>query len=225
MQMKQGLLKLVGAKRFPLWGIAGSVVGLVFVLGAMIPYVGRNGEPFSIFNHFISELGEVGVSELSIMFNVGLIYAGVLFIPFMIGLGLYMDNIIAKLAAVVGVFSSVAIIFVGIFPENFLAEHTAAAMSFFLSGMVMTGLWTLAILLQHTSKVHKALSIVGLLNVVVFAAFLFGDYGDIGSLVDRPDFWMLPTLEWAIYFAVIGYLLLISVYVWRKEKGASSNQS
>jgi hypothetical protein len=70
------------------------------------------------------------------------------------------------------------------------------------------------------SHLHKALSIVGLLNVVVFAAFLFGDYGDIGSLVDRPDFWMLPTLEWPIYFAIVGYLLFISIYVWRKEKGA-----
>ena len=222
--MKQGFLKLVDSKHFPLWGIAGSAVGLVFVLGAMIPYQGRNGEPFSIFNHFISELGEVGVSELSIMFNVGLIYAGVLFIPFMIGLGLYMDNIIAKLAAIVGVFSAVAIIFVGIFPMNFPSEHSTSAMSFFLSGMIMTGLWTLAILLQHTPKVHKALSIVGLLNVVVFAAFLFGDYGDIGSFVDRPDFWMLPTLEWAIYFAIVGYLLLISVYVWRKEKSASPDR-
>ena len=78
---------------------------------------------------------------------------------------------------------------------------------------------------QWTIWIEEFFLCEGVLNVVVFEAFLFGDYGDIGSLADRPDLLMLPTLEWAIYSAIVGYLLLISVYVWRKEKGVSPHLS
>ena len=42
-----------------------------------------------MFNHYVSELGELGVSEFAMMFNVGMMIAGIFFIPFMFGLGLY----------------------------------------------------------------------------------------------------------------------------------------
>jgi len=220
MNVKQTILKQVDRRHFPLWGIVGSAIGLIFILGAMIPYQGHSGEPFSIFNHYVSELGEMGISQAAILFNIGLILAGITFIPFMIGLGLYLDSrfYVAILAAMVGTFSAVAIFFVGIFPMNYPSQHTLSAMSFFFSGMIMTGLWMIAILLQRIPKVHKLLSLFGVLNVVVFAAFLFGNYGTYDIYVDRPDFWWTPTLEWAIYFAIIGYLLLIALYVWRNER-------
>ena len=88
------------------------------------------------------------MSELAWVFNIGLFLAGILFIPFMIGLGLYIDNIISKIAAVGGVYSAVSITLVGVFPMNYLLEHSITAISFFLSGMVMTLLWAIAILVQ-----------------------------------------------------------------------------
>ncbi|MHA1638408.1 MAG: DUF998 domain-containing protein, partial [Candidatus Thorarchaeota archaeon] len=122
MKLKETFMKLVDAKHFPLWGIAASIIGIVFILGPMIPYVGTNGEPFSIFNHFISELGELGVSEFAMMFNIGMILAGIAYIPFMIGFGIYLENIFGKIAGLVGVFCSVSIILVGIFPMNYSME-------------------------------------------------------------------------------------------------------
>ena len=217
------LRELVDEKHFPLWGLVASFVGLVFIVTPQFFYVGAEGEPFSMFNHAVSELGELGVSELAGMFNVGMMLAGVLFIPFMIGLGIYIDNIIARLAGLVGVYSSVSIILVGIYPMNFIVEHSYAASSFFLSGMIMTLLWAIAILAQKEVQIHKGFSIGGFINMTIFALFLYGPWEGWGG--PRPEFSMRLTLEWGIYWAIVGYLLAISFYVWRKEKSVESPQS
>ncbi|MHA2026907.1 MAG: DUF998 domain-containing protein [Candidatus Thorarchaeota archaeon] len=214
------VMELVHEKHFPLWGLAGSLVGLVFVLTPQLFYSGTEGEPFSMFNHAVSELGELGVSELAWMFNIGLFVAGILFIPFMIGLGIYIDNIISKIAAVGGVYSAVSVALVGVYPMNYLYEHSVTAISFFLSGMVMTLLWAIAILAQREVRVNKALSLGGFINMIIFALFLYGPFDSFGP--PRPEFSMRITLEWAIYFAIIGYLLLLSLYVWRKERNGES---
>ncbi|MFW9793955.1 MAG: DUF998 domain-containing protein, partial [Candidatus Thorarchaeota archaeon] len=163
--------ELVDEKHFPFWGLAASIVGLVFILTPQIFYVGSEGEPFSMFNHAVSELGELGVSELAWMFNIGLFLAGILFIPFMIGLGLYLDNIVGKIAAVGGVYSAVSVALVGVYPMNYMYEHSITAISFFLSGMVMTLLWAIAILIQKEVRIHKGFSLGGFINMTVFALF------------------------------------------------------
>ena len=216
------LKELVDERHFPLWGLVASLVGLVFILTPQLFYVGAEGEPYSMFNHAVSELGELGVSELAWMFNIGMFFAGILFIPFMIGLGLYIDNIISKITAVVGVYSSVSIVLVGVYPMNYLYEHSIAAISFFLSGMVMTLLWAIAILVQREVRIHKGLSLGGFINMTIFALFLYGPFGGFGE--PRPEFSMRLTLEWTIYWAIVGYLLVLSLYVWRKEKNGESPQ-
>ena len=216
------LAELVDEKHFPLWGLVASLVGLVFILTPQLFYVGAEGEPYSMFNHAVSELGELGVSELAWMFNLGLFLAGILFIPFMIGLGIYIDNIVGKLAAVGGVYSAVSVALVGVYPMNYMYEHSITAISFFLSGMVMTLLWAIAILAQKEVRIHKGLSIGGFVNMTIFALFLYGPFEGWGG--PRPEFSMRITLEWAIYWAIVGYLLVLSLYVWRKEKNVESPQ-
>jgi hypothetical membrane protein len=214
--------ELMDEKHFPLWGVIASLVGLVFIVTPQFFYVGSEGEPYSMFNHAVSELGELGVSELAWMFNIGMVLAGILFIPFMIGFGLYIDNIISKFTAVIGVYSAASIVLVGVYPMNYLSEHTVVAISFFLSGMVMTLLWGIAILAQKEAKIHKGLSLGGFINMIIFALFLFGPWG--GWEGTRPEFSMMLTLEWAIYWAIVGYLLILSIYVWRKENNRESPQ-
>lgn len=218
MELKETIKKLVDTEHFPIWGVTASIIGLVFILGAMIPYEGTSGEPFSIFNHFVSELGELGVSEFAMMFNIGMILAGFTFIPFMIGFAIYLENIVGKVAGLVGVFSSVSIILVGIFPMNYAMEHTIVAMSFFFSGMVMVVLWSIAIVIQKTPKIPKYMSLGGVINFIIFALFLFGDWGSFYQESVRPDFHMITTLEWGIYFAIVVYLLLISLVTWKHSK-------
>ena len=57
----------------PTLGITGSLVVLVCLVTAMVVYRGKNGERYSIWRHFVSELGEVGVSKFAWVFNAGLI--------------------------------------------------------------------------------------------------------------------------------------------------------
>ena len=203
-----------------MWGIIGSIIGLVFILTPQLFYTGTMGEPFSMFNHYVSELGELGVSEFAMMFNVGMMVAGIFFIPFMFGLGLYLDNIVGKIAAIVGAFSALSIYLVGIYPMNNAVMHGITALSFFLSGLIMTVLWALAILTQKNVKIPKIFSLGGFINAAIFALFLYGPWGSIGET--RPEFSMRITLEWAIYFAIVSYLFILALYVWRKEKSVES---
>ncbi len=212
--------RIVGEKQFPLWGFLGSGIGVLFILLPMIPYQGSEGEPFSIFNHYVSELGELGVSIWAPLFNGGLILAGIAFIPFFIGLGLYLDTIISKIAAINGVYSSVSIILVGIYPMNYSTEHYLSAMSFFFSGMIMVVLWAIAIITQKEVKISKLFSIGAVITGVIFAAFLFGT-GNEGP--GRPEFSLTTTLEWAIYFAIIIYLFSIALYLFLRNRSLAAS--
>jgi hypothetical protein len=222
MKLVEECRTLVNKKHFPVWGIIGSIIGLVFILTPQLFYVGTHSEPFSMFNHYVSELGEIGVSQLAMMFNVGLMLAGIFFVPFMVGFGLYLNNIIGKLAGLVGVFSAIAIIMVGIFPMNYMTEHGLAAISFFLSGLIMSLLWAIGILAQKDARVPKVFSLGGFITTTIFALFLYGPWEGISDLSTRPAFNMVVTLEWAIYFSIVGYLFILALYVWRKERSAVS---
>lgn len=207
--------ELIDERHFSLWGIIGSITGIVMILTPMFPYIGTEGEPFSIFTHYVSQLGWIGVSEFAWMFNLGMIVTGLIFIPFMIGLGLHLGNMVSKIAGIVGAYTAVSIFLVGVFPMNY-PEHITAAMSFFLSGLVMSILWTIAILVPSQTKIPKALSIGGIVNIFFFAAFLYWPYEQVPVL--PPPLSLRPTFEWGIYFAIVGYLLLISLFVMKKVR-------
>ena len=68
--------------------LAGATLVIFCSLVAALFYIGPDWEPYSLLNHFISELGEVGVFPLAWLFNLGLIAGGLLLIPFSLGLGL-----------------------------------------------------------------------------------------------------------------------------------------
>lgn len=73
-------------------GLAGSLVILAGVLFSALFYRGKEGERYSITRHFISELGELGVSRMAPLFNTSLILAGLLFILMLIGVGFDMNT-------------------------------------------------------------------------------------------------------------------------------------
>ena len=220
MSFKDRLKQIVDEKHFAYWGLLGAAIGFLFILSATIGYVGRNGESYSMLNHFISELGEIGISHLALLFNIGLILAGGVFLPFLIGLGLYVENKIAKIAMVLGIISAIAISLVGFFPMNFLLPHYLVAMTFFFGGMLTIAIFTIAIFLQKDVKIPKSFIIPGIITVFVFIYFLFFiDVGDLSAIfTSRPDFLLIAVFEWVVYFAIIGYMLLIAIYVFYKEK-------
>ena len=139
-------------------------------------YVGEAGESYSFLNHYISELGQVGVSHLAPLFNTGLILGSFVSIVFTVGLGMYIKNTAAKIAMGVGVFSGIACILVGFFPMNNLHTHTIVATSFFVSGMLMVAIFSVAIARQKEARIPKLFSIAGVVVVGVFIAFLVDSF-------------------------------------------------
>jgi len=54
---------------------------------------------------------------------------------------------------------------------------------------------------------------IGLVAVVIFNNFIFFiNWGEIDfDLGIQPDVWFFPILEWAVYFSVIEFILLIAL--------------
>src|SRR5437868_2966238 len=104
----------------------GFAVPIVLLGGTVLTaasFIGRNEEPFSIRDHFISELGEVGTSQLAQLFNATLMASGAIVVGFMVGLGLHIANRWAIAAASLGIISGVSCMLVGVIPMNNLPPH------------------------------------------------------------------------------------------------------
>ncbi len=197
-----------------LLGIGG---GLVSVLGALVSgaaYTGKAGERYSPLNHFISELGEVGVSRLAWVFNAAMILAGLLLLPCCILLGLLIPGWLSKLGMVAGVSTSIVLGLVGVFPMNRLQPHIRVAMTFFRLGLAMALLFTIAIAAQSepSPAVPRAAALAGAPAILAYAAFIL--YSDVttrgtgasgleANFAARPRVWRLAILEWMIFLTTV----------------------
>ncbi len=97
------------------FGWAGSLIILAGCFLSALPYRDRDGEKYSLFNHFISELGEVGVSERARVFNTGMVLGGLLFLPFIASIGWTLSGLWAVLGTAAGIVAAGASVFVGIY--------------------------------------------------------------------------------------------------------------
>ena len=88
-----------------LFGLSGCVVIMVSIVVTTVTYRGVTGQRYSLLNHYISELGEVGVSQRAGWFNRGMILTGLLFLTFTTGLGLTLDNTWAFLGILAGLWT------------------------------------------------------------------------------------------------------------------------
>lgn len=197
---------------YPIFGIVGSVTIITTTFVAALCYVGRKQERFSVLNHFISELGEQGVSQLAPLFNGGLIFGGFALVPFIVGLGLSLDSVWAKLGSIAGVGAALACAAVGVFPMNRLAPHAKAAFTFFRLGLVTILLFGIAIFAQPAGNriVPLSANSFGALAVLSYAAFLTlvtrktmphetAEALNPEAISERPRVWHLVILEWAIF--------------------------
>lgn len=207
------------------FGWAGSLVILLGSLITALPYRGRFNEKYSIFNHFISELGEIGVSTLARVFNIGMIIGGALFLPFIAGLGILLGSWWSYIGMAAGLLAAVSSILVGVFSMDRLEPHRKAAMTFFRSGLITVIFFTVAVFVQPADQqiIPLAVNIFGILAIVAYSAFLIivrqktDKKGEENYLLDptekrtRPRFWRTPFLEWMLFFATIAWFLCVSL--------------
>ncbi len=210
-------------------GLAGSLI-LLLAIGLPLPfYRGKQGQRYQITNHFISELGEVGISRFARVFNAGLILGGLLLLPFCIGLGESLPGVWGSLAAGAGALASLAAIAVGIFPMNNMAAHIPAATWFFRLGLLTIALFTVAIANQpvHAVLIPRQVNVVGGFAVLVYASFLYlsprdpqSSAGELapGEQRQRPHFWLVPMLEWAIFLSTVLWFLSAALSVLLRER-------
>ncbi len=211
---------------FSSFAIVGTAAVVLAVLYAALGYRGKRGERYSLLNHFISELGEVGVSRRAWAFNLGLILGGLLLIPFIVHLGLRLNSLLGWIGTVLGVVTALGVTAVGLFPMNNLEPHVKAAMTFFRGGLGMVLVFGLAIQFQPADQVviPKAANLLSLLAAAAFASFLLLprlkkpeadplETLDPEKTPERPRFWALAFVEWMVFFTTIFWLCGMALWI------------
>jgi hypothetical protein len=208
------------------FGMAGTIITILAVIIPGLSYTGKQDERYSVFNHYISELGEVGVSRRAWAFNAGLIVAGAALLPFLLGLGLILEGVWSKLGMLAGVWASASLLLVGVFPMNNLKPHSMAAMNYFRGGLVTILLFSIAIFIQPADRqvITPWANIFGMVSIAAYAAFLIligriSTSGEEEKALDplqvpqRPSFMILPAVEWAVFFSSILWFLGVALLI------------
>jgi len=206
---------------FKLAGLLGCVLAVVGVWIASSAYRGKQGEPYSVLNHFISELGERGVSQRAWAFNWGLILCGFLLLPATINLGLILSGLWAKIGLVFGVITALSLSLVGVFSMDRLKPHGIAAVTFFRAGLLMVLFFTMAIAFQPQDNqiFPRTLALAGLPAILAFSTFLIM-MGQVTKTKDqplepldqsRPRIWKMAVAEWAIFVTIIFWFLMAAL--------------
>jgi hypothetical protein len=214
-----------------LCGLLGAGIVIAGCVAAALPYRGEKGEVYSTLNHFISELGIVGVSESAAVFNGSLTAAGLVIGVFMAGLGWHLRTRLATAGAVAGVVSGVLCGIVGRIPMNDLVPHLWIAFAFFSCGLLTVGLFSVEIVRER--KLPRWLAFFGLAAFVSFAAFLAYPLVTRQTPMEivrisrtaRPDVWTATILEWLVLVTVTAWILLVSACLWRDGKDVSGRGS
>lgn len=211
-----------------IFGLLGTSVIILAIVISALRYVGRRGERYSIFNHFISELGEQGVSPAAWVFNRGLTLGGLLLLPFMVGLGASFQNVWGWLGMLAGLVASLGVAAVGLYPMNNLTPHVRAAMTYFRAGLVMVIFFALAILFQPSPRLPPAVNLLSVIAALTYASFLWllrtpskesdqsagdspaEDRLDPPEDAERPWMWWTALVEWLVFFATIAWIFGIA---------------
>lgn len=206
---------------FKITSLIGVTLGLIGVILPSLVYRGTKGEKYSFLNHYISELGETGVSRLAWLFNLSMILSGTCIMVASLALGLVLPGFWAKAGLVLGVATGVALSLVGVFPMNKMENHGKAAIAYFRGGLLMVLFFSLAIVLQggENPLVPRALGLVGMIPVLAFGVFMglmWSVRKDIRAALDttdfeRPQMWKFAISEWAIYFSFVLWILVIAL--------------
>jgi hypothetical membrane protein len=206
---------------YPAFGVAGSAAIITGMVVSAASYEGKSGEGYSLLNHFVSELGHVGVAEEAMAFNVGLIVGGLLLIPFLIALALSLNNVWAKLGLVAGLVAAISAALVGVFPMNLAKPHVLSTMTHFFSGLLTVVLYGIAIHRQPygAEVIDRRVNWVGGIAGTAYAAFLActslngqgADQLTPAVLSGRPDVLLPALLEWLVLISTLTWFPLVAL--------------
>jgi hypothetical membrane protein len=211
---------------FWLFGMLGCVMITIAIIATAIVYRGVDGKRYSFFNHYISELGELGVSQRARLFNTGMIITGLLFIPFTTGLALILGGMWGYLGGLAGLWAGVSCLLVGIYPMNNLTPHSRVATSYFRGGLVTVLIFSIAIFLQSRGHevVTRWVNVAGVAAILSYASFIIisgrddshltqNNEADKPVIKERERFWIIPMVEWLVFITTILWFLVVALFV------------
>ena len=218
-----------------LCGILGPGVISLGVIVAGFLYVGIEGQSYSPLNHFVSELGEIGVSDGARIFNAGLVAGGLINALFMAYVASRIDHWIRYPLGLLGITTAAFGGLVGVFPMNDLQPHLFVALTFFDLGLVVALIYSIFILVSHKHPFPKRLALPGILNTITFAIFVFypSDFdpgigfqeGMAGLLRNRPQFIPLALLEWVVILGILIWFLMLGIFLFDSARNSSRDDN
>lgn len=212
----------------PIAGLLTCFVLYFVIIVAAWSYSGEQHEPYSVFNHFISELGSPKFSHHYLLYNVGLICSAVGFGLFARGLGKYSTTRLSRLGATLGVIAAVFCVGVGLVPEDYRVPHLILALSFFTIAAIAVGLFSWNIWRDDSSPFSKYLALHGASVPLLFILFmsmpkdLMAIKREAGPLFIRPDIWWLPFFEWMIFIALTSWMTCLSIKMLQMRRATQS---
>jgi hypothetical membrane protein len=212
---------------FWLFGLLGCAVITAAIAGTALLYRGASGQRYSFFNHYISELGEVGVSRAAWLFNSGMIVTGLLFIPFTTGFSLKLGSSWGYLGGLAGLWAGASCLLVGVYPMNNLNPHARVATSYFRAGLATVLFFSIAIFFQERGQeiINTWVNLAGIVAIASYTSFIVitarqdshlkqeGD-GQEPVVMVRPRFWVIPMLEWLVFLSTILWFLVVPIFMW-----------
>ena len=217
-----GLLSPKIRKVAAICGVLGVVCITSGSLIAAINYTGLSGDSYFLVNHFVSELGQYGVSNYACIFNSALVAGGTLITLFMLGLALEFRNWFTIIIGSSGLFTGTAATLVGFFPMNNLQPHIKVAMLFFNMDLLTMSLFSLYVAFSKKKEFPRWFVIPGAFAAICFILFLNIPTPTSSAadpvlaiqtriLENRPAVWPLAIMEWAVIIAVLAWVLSISM--------------
>lgn len=213
---------LVTSRRLGSLGLASVGMIVAGMAAAACTYTGLEGEAYSPLNHFVSELGEVGVSTLAWAFNLSIVLGGLGLGTLTILLASSLRGRIRAALLVAGAIAGASGSLVGLFPMNYLAIHRIVSGVFFATGWLVAGVFSLWLLMAPRPWLPRWLLIPGAAVVAMFLAFgaVFWTYHPAspdGPIVNRPaGLWVTPSLEWASLASLLVWFTCVSIALLRR---------
>lgn len=202
----------------PKTGIIGVIIIVCGILLTALPYRGLNEEFFNPLNHFISELGEYGLSAFAFIFNASLLVGGICVMLFMIGIMQRYKDYLIKIAAFFGALAALGTALIGVFPVNNLPAHLNAAGITFLSSMLSSLLFSAGIVTRNSADLPKWLVLPGSITTVLCFLFitlprLLPEWTLDPHFQTRPEIWAYTILEWITFATMMLWVFVITKHI------------
>jgi len=216
-------------KKYYAWsGVVGPLLIGLGIIISILAYSGSQGQSYNLMNHFVSELGEIEVSDLAAVFNGGLILGGIFNLIFMIYLASQFPGWIRYPLAIMGAATALCGTLIGVFPMNDLDRHLFVALGFFNLGLLVSLIYSLIFLFKKDHPFPRWLAVPGLLNTAAF--FIFNNFppqfeegiefqdGMAGLFSNRPAFIPLAMMEWIVILGILIWFLILGIYLTRSAR-------